>query len=306
MFRRFGAGAALFAVLAFLALTALPLAAADHAYSHRYIVYGRVVDAENNPVAGLTVDLGYEKPFEPEGPCGNQPGTETTAFGPTRNNPVTNELGEFIFCFHTHSMSRTTPGAGILRVESLELEKRFEFDGYMRYSFVPIVLESAHPNANKTVSSDFYTVFGRAWRPSGGAISIEGIRVYGDTAHNKPANLTFAYNGKEPQFANVTTNNYGDFSYRFPVTERPTSGTVSIVIENETFTQNVDTLGVSAFRLELPEPKDPFVTKFLIGLGIFAAVVVGGGGLWFLSSRAKSARDERLTREQSSRKRANK
>jgi len=137
-------------------------------------------------------------------------------------------------------------------------------------------------------------------------VQVESVRVYGDTVHNKPVNITFSYNGKEEQMVNTTTNNYGDFAVRFPVVERPTSGTVTIRIENQTFSQAIEPTGVSQFRAELPEPKDPFITKFLIGLGIFAAVVVGGGALWFTSSKVKTARDERVMREQTSRKRSNK
>ncbi|HUR68739.1 MAG TPA: hypothetical protein VM370_05785 [Candidatus Thermoplasmatota archaeon] len=301
-----GAKAALIA-LAFVALAFVPLAAADHAYSHRYIVWGRVIDAENNPVPGVTVDLGYEKPFNPEGACANQPGTETDAYGPTRTSPVTNQFGEFTFCFHHHSMSRSTPGTGILRIDSLNVEKRIEFDGYMRYSYVVVKLDSTQPTANKTSLATEYTLQGRAWRPSGSDIRIESIRVYGDTVHNKPVNLTFTYNGKDPITLNTTTNNYGDYSVRVPVTERPTSGKVTMVIENETFTADIDgSTGISYIRAELKKPTDPFVTKFLIGLGIVAAVVVGGGALWFASNRVKASRDERILREQTNRKRANK
>lgn len=305
MFLRPGAKA-VFLSLAFLALAALPLAAADHAYSHRYIVYGRVIDSENYPVPGLTVDLGYEKPFEAEGPCANQPGTETDAFGATRTSPVTNQYGEFTFCFHTHSMSRSSPGTGILRIESLNVEKKIEFDGYMRYSPVVVKLDAPQATANKTILDESYTVFGRAWKNAGTDIRVEGIRVYGDTLHNEPANVTFTYNGKEPITLSTTTNNYGDFSLRVPVTERPTSGTVTMTIANQTFTANVEPSGVTAFRAESEKTRDPFITKFLIGLGITAVVIVGGGGLWFASTRMKSSRDEREAREKSGRKRANK
>lgn len=301
-----GARAALVA-LAFLAMAFVPLAVADHAYSHRYIVYGRVVDAENNPVPGLTTDLGYEKPFEPEGPCANQPGTETEAFGPTRTSPVTNQFGEFIYCFHTHSMSRTSPGTGILSIPSLEYEERIDFDGYMRYSYLPIKLDSARSESNKTILNEFYTIQGRAWRPAGSDIRVEQVRVYGDTLHNQIVNFTFAYNGKDPVTLNTTTNNYGDFSIRVPVTERPTSGEVTMEINNATFSVDVDpSMGVTQFRAETPTVRDPFVTKFLIGLGIVAAVVVGGGGLWYAGNRMRDARGERVRREGSTRKRANK
>lgn len=305
---RHGAKALALAALALLSLAALvPLAAADHAYSHRFIVFGRVVDAENNPVPGLTVDLGYEKPFTPEGPCANQPGTGTDAWATTSTSPITNSFGEFIFCFHTHSMSRTTPGSGVLTIDALGVEKRFEFDGYMRYSVVDIKLDSVHPEANKTALDTTYTIQGRAWQDAGTDIRVEGVRVYGDTLHNEPVELTFAYNGKEPITLNTTTNNYGDFAVRVPVSERPTSGTVTMKIKNETFTSDVDPeFGVSAFRAEVEKPHDPFVAKALIGVGIAAAVVVGGGAVWYTTNKVRASREERLARERSDRRRANK
>lgn len=308
MSRRLAVAKAFFVALAFLALVAaLPLAAADHSYSHRYIVYGRVVDAENNPVPGLTIDLGTQKPFSPEpGGCADQPGTATDAFGPTRNQPITNDFGEFIFCYHTHAMSRTAPGTAIVRIASLNYEETIEFDGFIRYSFVTIKLDGAQGTANKTANEDFYTVSGRAWRAAGSDIRVDTVRVYGDTAHNKPVNITLTYNGKEPITVSTVTNNYGDFSVRIPTSERATSGTVTMVIENTTFTQSVMPEGVSHFRAEMSKVKDPFITKFLIGLGIVAVLVVGGGGLWFASNRMRASRDEKLVREQSQRRRANK
>ena len=223
---------AAFAALALLTIAALaPLASADHAYSHRYIVWGRVIDAENNPVPGLTVDLGYEKPFTPEGPCANQPGTETEAFGPTRTTPVTNQLGEFVFCFHTHGMSRGTPGVGIVRIETLGFEHRFDFDGFNRHSFVPIKLTTVQPTANKTALNELYTVQGRGWEGESKEIKVEGVGVYGDTLHGKPYTITTMFTGEEPQTFTGETNNYGDFAVRVPVDARPTGGKVNVTVE---------------------------------------------------------------------------
>jgi hypothetical protein len=300
-----GAKAALVA-FAFLALALLPAAAADHAYSHRYIVFGRVVDAQDDPVPGLTVDLGYEEPFEPEGPCADQPGTETAAFGRTRTTPVTNQYGEFVFCFHTHSMSRTVPGTGILRIDTLEYEQRIEFDGFMRYSFVPIKLPNAQATANTTITDTNYTVQGRVWRATGGPTNVEGVRVYGDTVQNTPVVVTLAAEGQEPITVNATTNGYGDFWIRIPTPAQATSGTVTLTVENATFEEDVQPNGVTAFRAEMPKVRDPFIQKFLIGLGIVAAVVVVGGGAWFASNRMRTARDERVSRDRSGRKRSNK
>src|ERR1700752_1037177 len=102
----FGAKAGLLALLLFAGMTLLPVAAADHSYSHRYIIYGRVLDANHDPVQGVTVNVGYDSVFQGtlEGACANQPGTETEAFGRTQNIPVTNAWGEFMVCFHKHGM----------------------------------------------------------------------------------------------------------------------------------------------------------------------------------------------------------
>lgn len=257
MSRSFRGRTALVAVMAFLTLAALaPLAAADHAYSHRYIVFGRVVDAENNPVPGLTVDLGTQKPFNPEGPCANQLGTDTDAFGPTRTTPVTNEMGEFMFCYHHHSMSRGTPGSGILALDPLGVEKPVEFDGFMRYSFVPVKLDTVSPSANKTALDELYTVQGRAWRASDSEIKVEQVGVYGDTLHNEAFTVVVTFDGEDPQTFTGVTNNYGDFALRVPVTERPTGGTVKFTIQNVTFPGAVDpAMGTTHIRAQIGDLK---------------------------------------------------
>lgn len=300
-------GAALFALALLAVSLALPLATADHAFSHRYIVFGRVVDASGDPVSGITVNLGYEPPFEPEGSCANQPNTDTQAWGPTTTRPVTNDYGEFMFCFHTHSMSRTLPGTGIVRIDDADYEKRVEFDPYTRHSFVPIVLdqERAEPNP---AASDF-TLHATVWRDVGETF-LEGVKVFGVTVDNAPVDITFTYNGKEPVKLSSTTNGYGDVAIRVPVTERVTSGTVTMTVANVTKTQEIDAqsakLGVASLRIEAGDP-DAGLPSWLLPAGA-VIVLVGGGGtaIWLATSRARAAREERLLRETSQRRRANK
>ena len=274
MFRRSWSRLAFAAALASLVVAALlPLAAADHSYSHRYIVYGRVVDAENNPVPGLTVDLGYEKPFEPSGPCANQPGTETEAWGPTRTQPVTNQFGEFIFCFHQHSMSRGTPGVGIINIPSYNVNERFQFDGFMRYSFVPIKLSTVVPSANTTAPDQVYTVLGRVWEASDREIRVETVGVYGDTLYNEPFNLTVAFDGQEPQVVQGETNGYGDFGVRVPTEGRPTGGTVTLRIRDHEFTAPVDpALGVTHIRGQIGDLR----TTNIPAAPVFALLAIVG------------------------------
>lgn len=264
------------ATLAFLTLAALtPLAVADHAYSHRYIVYGRVIDAEDNPVRGLTVDLGYEAPFKAEGACGGQPGTETEAFGPTQNQPVTNAVGEFMFCFHTHGLSRGTPGTGIIRIADAGVEERVTFDGFMRYSFVPIKLANAHPGANKTAADTLYTIMGRAWEATDSEIKVEGVGVWGNTLHNKPFTITTNFEGEDPQTFTGTTNNYGDFAIRVPVSGRPSGGTVTLAIEGHNFTADVDpAVGTTHIRAQVGELKTTPGASLLALVGVVAVAAL--------------------------------
>lgn len=307
MTRRFGARAGALAALVLLAASALlPIAAADHAYSHRYVVIGRVLDADDNPVQGVTVNLGSSD-FQPEGQCANQPGIETEALGPTRTNPVTNQYGEFIYCFHTHSLSRVLPPKMILTVEGSNASHEFDMDPYTRHSFVTIHLEEPSEAANEEVLATTYTIMGNVWRDGGGETYLEGIRVYGLSLDYELVNITLEYNGKEPMRLNATTNNYGDFAIRVPVEERPTSGTVTFEVAGETFTHPVDgDSGMTAATLKLPEQKDPFVGKLLLTGGIVVGVVVVGGAGWYGVKRVQASREERAARERSTRKRANK
>lgn len=254
-----------------------PLAFADHAYSHRYIIFGRVVDAENNPVPGLQLEPGYSAVFKPEGACGNQPGTGTDAWTATATNPITNQYGEFFFCHHIHAMSRSEPGTATFLVEGKEY--KMGLDGFMRYSFVEIKLDNVHASANKEINAKEHTIQGRAWASTGASEKqVEGIRVFGDTLYKMPANITFSYNGKEPIKLNTTTNNYGDFALRVPVTERPTTGTVSVEIGGNWFNETVSPTGSTHVRGQvgkLATSNIPAPTALLaIAVVAFAAIAL--------------------------------
>lgn len=305
MSRRLGTAARL--ALAFLAASVLlPVASADHAYSHRYIVFGRVVDAAGAPVPGVTVDLGYEEPFRPEGACANQPDTETAAKGPTRSTPITNEFGEFIFCFHTHSMSRTLPGTAILAVEGTEVGRRFEMDPYMRHSYEIVELPDTRANANADALTTTHTIEGTVWRATGGETFLENIRVQGVTIDQEPVNVTIEYNGRPPETFEAKTNNYGDFAIRVPIEGPITSGKVTLGVAGETRTFDLSPkYGVTSLKVELDEEANPFVQRFLIGLGLVVGLVVVGGASYFVNGRRKASREGRAVRERSTRKRSN-
>lgn len=306
-------------VVALLVLVTMlaPLAAADHAYSHRYIVFGRVVDANGDPVPNVTLSLRYHE-FTPESQCGTQPGTETESYGTTQNNPpwifpqqpvlaYTDSYGQFIFCFHTHQMSRTLPGGATVVVQGHNITKEITFDALTRNQFLGIELPTVEPTASKEARDTSVLVYGRLWRPESGEPFVENIRVFGHTLNHVNVSVTLTLPDGSKLQRNATTNNYGDFAVRVNTTARVSSGTVEIQAENQTFTQALDgKLGVAAFRAEFPKKADPFVRNLLIALGVVAGVAVVGGGGWWGYRRMQAAREEKLVRERSQRKRANK
>ena len=294
------------ALAALLALTLLlPVAAADHAYSHRYIIYGRVVDANGDPVRALTVNIAT-RDFEPEGQCGTQPGTDTDAFGVTRTEPQTNDYGEFIFCYHTHALPRALPGSATVSIPEANYTQEVTFDPYFREMFLPIQLPDVQAGANKDVQAVNYTVLGRLWRPTTGDTTLESIRVYGLAVANQNVVVTLALDDGTKVVKNATTNNYGDFSLRFPVNGRPTGGTVTIQAGDYSESKPVDAkMGVTSFKSTLPKQTDPFVRTALIGLGVVVGLGVIGGAGWYGYKRVATKREIEQVRARSTRKRAN-
>ena len=289
-------------LVAAVALT--PLALADHAYSHRYVVYGRVVDAEGNPVPGVLVNLGYRQ-FQAEGPCAQQPNTGTSAWNRTETRPQTNEMGEFTFCFHTHDINRVEPPFGVLTVEQYNYTTEFRFDPYTRMSFVPIKLDQVVDNANRNVLAQTYTVQGRLWTPAGERVSVERVGVFGHTVDDTPVNITVKFADGTEHKTNTTTNGYGDFAVRIPVAARPTGGEVTIEANGETFTGDVDpTFGITSIRGEFPEPESNVVRNLLVAGGVLVAIALVGGGGWYAWRRTAERRELQEARLTSTRKRA--
>jgi hypothetical protein len=239
-------------VLAPLLLVAFaPLASADHVYSHRYIVVGRLVDAAGNPVPDANVSLTL-RDLTSEGPCANQPGTETEAFGRTQDRPVTNQWGEFMFCRHVHAMSRALPGTAVLRVEGANVTEEVPLDPYFRISSVVLRLPEPSPRANATALDTAYTVAGRAWQEAGAGV-VEGIRVFGTTVDRVPVNVTLERHGWTER-VNATTNNYGDFSVRIPVDARMADGRILVEVGGRTFEEAIVPEGFTFLKLNLTPP----------------------------------------------------
>lgn len=318
MLSRTGARVALALVLLVGVSYLAPIAMADHAYSHRYIIFGRVSDANGDPIPNLTLNLNFAD-FSPEGPCGYQPGTETEAFGRTENTPpwdgasqpvraFTDQFGEFTYCFHTHPMSRALPGSATITIPQADnFVQQLTFDASTRQQFANIQLPTVRDDANKLANSQYYTVYGRLWRPDGSDPQVEGVRVFGHTLNQVPVNITLTLDDGTVIERASHTNNYGDFSVRLNLTGKPTGGKVMIEAEGKTFESAIDPKSsVTAFRAEYPKITDPFLKNagIVVGVLVVGGVVIGGGVYGYRKMSERRA-EERI-RAKSQRKRANK
>jgi hypothetical protein len=263
---------ALLALLAVLALAA-PSVLADHAYSHRYILYGRVVDSNGNAVKGVDVQVATRHFFPNPDGCESREGSKTDAFGRTDTRFVTNEYGEFTYCFHEHSMSLGEPGEATISVPSAGFFTNITFDPYWRESFVPIVLSAPHPNATHALDST-YTVLGRMWEPHDEPVTLEGNKVFGLTLVDSAVNVTLTLPNGVVLQNKTRTNDYGDYAVRFSVPARLTGGNVTVeAFTNGTVSESkaVDPLlGMTVFQTKLPTV-GPSAAK---NIGKIVAVVV--------------------------------
>lgn len=297
-----------FALLVALMTLALPLLAptanADHVYTHRFVVMGRVVDSEGAPVSGLTVNPSFEG-LETEGSCdARQPETQTEAFGPTVTKTVTNEFGEFIICAHAHRMNRVSPGTLTVTIPEVGVSRELPVDPNWRHAFLPIQLAQPHPAADHAPLAANYTVVGRLWRPTG-EISMDNIPAWGETIDQTPVTVTLEVPGEAPRNVTTRTNNYGDFAVRIPVEERIASGTVRVTAGDQVFTAPVaPELGVTYVRGEFPEASSGPSFRTIV---ILSALVLAGSAIaatWIGVRRWQAARELERTRARSTRRRA--
>lgn len=190
-----------------------PSAPADHVYSHRYVVEGRVLDAAGLPVPGVVVDL------EPHGwgPA------ETCPRDP--HSPATDVNGDFRFCFHMHELR--AEWSTTVRVGNATVTK--PMDTAFRRTFVTLVAEEARgvepPAWNRT-----FELTGKVWRS--GATVLEGVPVYGIAIIGAPVNITLRLPDGGRTVETVTTDGQGDYEATFRLEEGVDPAEVEVALES--------------------------------------------------------------------------
>lgn len=191
-----------------LALLATP-ALADHVYSHRFIFEGRLVGEDGAPLPGRTIEFFSEREEFLE-PCRERP-----------HQSVTDEFGDFRFCFHHHELEAGAR-AGVTAGNATLVRP---VDVAFRRSVVnlrePNETGVAPPGWNST-----YRISGRAWTV--GPTELEGIAVYGIAAIDLPVNLTVRPAGGNESVFRTRTDAFGDFDL---VIETEDAENVSLTLE---------------------------------------------------------------------------
>lgn len=178
-----------------MVLLLVPAGAADHVFSHRFIVEGRLIGGDGLPLAGRVVELNVTGERLSE-PCVGG------------HDRVTDAWGDFRFCFHRHEVSPL----GVVRVSSGNASSTRPLDADLRRMVFFLVDENATGVAPQGWETT-YKVDGRVWER--GLLILEGVRVSGVTYPTTKVNLTLLnvsdVTGRGAYYS-LLTDSFGDFA----------------------------------------------------------------------------------------------
>lgn len=256
-------------LLVVVALLAVPLALADHVYSHRVVVAGRVVDAEGRPAPGLAPTLRFEG-VEVGGPCFDS--------GDERTGPH----GDYRACRHTHAMP---PGVRV-NVSFGEASLTVPVDSDLRRAAASLRLPGPSPNRDilgERTFGDDVRVEGRIVRQTVAPTRAEGVFVNATPAGGETASVRFG-NATEP----VVVDEHGDFSVTFPAKD-VAGASASVTLGDVGWSQPVSAEFRRADLLLVIAPPEPDVPENQVGrespLGVLVVLAALG-----LASAARARR----------------
>ncbi len=201
-------------IVAFVAVAFVPLfAGAEHVYSHRFVFEGRVLGADGYPAPGQQVE------FYAIG--GNF--TEACQMEPDRS--ITDEFGDFGFCFHVHELQSTTR-VGV-RVGDESAEK--PMDTGFRRSYAVLRL----PDVDGTEPegwNETHRLKGKVWK--NGPQNLEGVFVYGAAIQRAQVNISFELPDGTVTREWLTTDGYGDYDGTFRLADGIDATEIRVTLES--------------------------------------------------------------------------
>lgn len=234
--------------LALLALLLLPVATADHVFSHRVIVTGRVLGSDGVPVAGADVELDFQG-VEVGGACFDA------------RDAKTGSHGDFSVCRHAHAMPA---GEVVVTVRVLGHETSVPFDKELRRTAVNIMLPMPTPQEHRDLGGE--RSFDRSLLVAGrffniGDATVENVPVNGTPLAGQPVLVRIVTeNGILIVEQNATTNEHGDYSAAIEGATDLPNGTRAVV--ETTIGSRSKPLDLTFRRADIdivvrPEPEEP-------------------------------------------------
>lgn len=247
-------------LLVLVALLALPLALADHVYSHGVVVAGRVVDADGRPAPGVLPTLRFEG-VEVGGPCFDS--------GDERSGPH----GDYRACRHTHAL----PMGVRVNVSFGEAAVTVPVDADLRRAAASLRLPGPSPNRDvlgERTFGDDVRVEGRIVRLTGSPTPAEGVTVNATPTGGETATVRFG-NATE----SVVLDEHGDFAVTFPA-KGVAGGSASVTLGDVSWTEPVSPVFRRADLLLVIAPHEPDVPVNQVGrdapLGVLVVVAALG------------------------------
>lgn len=194
----------------------LPLATADHVYSHRIVVTGRVIDADGLPISGVPVALHFTG-LSPGGDCFDVPARPT---GPR---------GDFTLCRHAHEV----PAGVIVNVTVAGASMERELDPALRR--VSLLLRSPEPTPAHDVEGErlfarTLHATGRVMRLNDVPTTVEQVPVPAQPAGGETANVTLLAGGDVLGGADVVLDENGDYAIDLALGDVPEGARARIVV----------------------------------------------------------------------------
>lgn len=199
-----------------LLLLVLPLAAADHVFSHRVVVAGRVVDAEGMPAPALPVTVRIVG-MPVAGKCFDSREERT---GPQ---------GDFVVCRHAH----VAPQGVRVNVTVGNASAEAPLDPALRRVAFHLRLPDARPARDiegERLFARTFHVEGRVMRVAEGNASVEGVNVTALPEGGQTARVALESASGALASANATVNEHGDYSIDLEASDVPEGARVRVAV----------------------------------------------------------------------------
>lgn len=196
-----------------LALLLIPLAGADHVFSHRLYVVGRIVDGEGLPAPGLAVNVTFE-------------GVRASGRCYDGKPDVTGPRGDYEVCRHVHEL----PADARVVVRAGDAERVALIDQDLRHATASLQLAGPAPGRDITGEREFaraFRVTGRSFALLAASENAEGVEVDASPLHT---NVTARLLDGERIVAegNTTPNEHGLYTVDLDVADLPQGAVVEV------------------------------------------------------------------------------